>query len=242
MLNVLIPMAGAGQRFVDAGYQVPKPLINVGGIPMIRRVVANINIPNAHYIFLVRDDHLYQYPTMIKCLTSSTDCKVTILTVDKVTKGAACTALLAKDFINNDFPLLIANCDQIQDWFSLDFLNFVANSPMDGCIVTFDSTSENNSYVQLDDTGNVIKAREKEVISTHATTGMYYWSKGSSYVTAAERMINKDIRTNNEFYICPVYNENVYAGQSIKTFPIAKHWPIGTPEELEVYKKERLGI
>lgn len=239
-INILIPMAGAGSRFVKAGYDKPKPLIDISGIPMIRRVVENINIPG-RYIFLVRSQHLRDYPDLGPTLESLAE-KVDIISVAELTEGAACTALLARDLINNDTPLLTANSDQIQDWFPRDFLDFSKNVEQDGIIITFSSNSENNSYARLNENGNVVETREKVVISRWATTGVYYWHKGSNFVKAAKSMIQNNIRSKGEFYMCPVYNENIKMGQTIKIFHIDCHWPIGTPEELKIYKRDRLGV
>lgn len=237
--NVLIPMAGAGNRFIKSGYENPKPLIDVGGVPMVQRVVENINIPG-RYIFLVRSQHIRDYPILVPTLKRLAE-SVEIIEVKELTEGAASTALLAKDLINNNTPLLTANSDQIQEWFPRDFLDYTKNVKQDGVIVTFNSSSENNSYAKLDGSDNVIETKEKVVISRWATTGVYYWHKGKNFVTAAESMIKKNIRSKGEYYMCPVYNENIAMGQTIKIFHINCHWPIGTPEELEVYKRERLG-
>ncbi|MGV7234729.1 MAG: glycosyltransferase family 2 protein [Nitrosomonadaceae bacterium] len=239
-INILIPMAGAGSRFSQAGYDKPKPLIDVGGVPMIQRVVENIGIPGK-YIFLVRSEHIQDYPTLVPTLKSLAE-SVEIVEVAELTEGAACTALLARDLINNSTPLLTANSDQIQDWFPRDFLDFTQNVKQDGVIVTFHSDSENNSYAKLDNNGNVLETKEKVVISRVATTGVYYWHRGKDFVDAADSMIEKNIRSRDEFYMCPVYNENIEMGQVIKVFHIDCHWPIGTPEELTIYKKERLGM
>jgi len=239
-INILIPMAGAGSRFVKSGFKNPKPLIDVGGIPMVQRVVENIGIPG-RYIFLVRSQHIRDYPNLVITLKQLAEA-VEVVEVAELTEGAACTVLLAKSLIDNNTPLLTANSDQIQEWFPRDFLDFTKNVKQDGVIVTFNSSSENNSYVRLDESGNVVEAREKAVISSWATTGVYYWHSGCEFVAAAESMISKNIRSKGEFYMCPVYNENIAMGHQIKIFHIHKHWPIGTPEELMVYEHERLGV
>ena len=239
-INVLIPMAGAGSRIIKSGYDNPKPLIDVGGVPMVQRVVENIGIPG-RYIFLVRSQHIRDYPILVPTLNRLAE-SVEIIEVKELTEGAACTALLAENLINSNTPLLTANSDQIQEWFPRDFLDYTKNVEQDGVIVTFNSSSENNSYAKLDDGGNVVETKEKVVISRWATTGVYYWHRGKDFVDAAKSMIMKNIRSKGEYYMCPVYNENITMGQTIKIFHISSHWPIGTPEELEVYKRERLGI
>ena len=243
-LNVLIPMAGEGSRFAKAGYTFPKPLIEVNGIPMIQKVVENLNV-DANFIYLVRKEHndKYNISSMLNQITPN--CK--IVEVDSLTEGAACTTLLAKQFINNDMELLIANSDQFIEWESGEFYHSINNPNIDGSIICFENTHPKWSYVKTDEFGNVSEIKEKEVISNQATVGIYYYSKGSDYVKYAEQMISKNIRYGQnfngqgEFYVAPVYNEAIADGKRIKTFNIEKMFGLGTPEDLEsfmsVYKK-----
>ncbi len=234
-MNILIPMAGAGSRFVSAGYQDSKPLIDVNGLPMIIRVIDNLG-PIGRYIFIVRKD-LHDYDRLI-CLLKSVKKDAIIVELNELTEGAAQTCLYANKALNgyldND-SLLVANCDQIQNWSSNDFEKAISNSTDDGIIVTFNSRDKNNSYALLDENKSVIKVAEKEVISNVATTGVYYWRRGSDFIRDATQMISKNIRTNNEFYVCPVYNETISNYGKVSTYQIENHWPIGTPEELKKY-------
>ncbi len=241
-MNILIPMAGKGSRFIDANYAEPKPLINTSGIDdvytsMIEVVVDNLNI-YGDYIFLVLREHIHDYPHLLGLLQGlAPDPKIVI--VDEVTEGAACTCLLAKEYINNNEPLLIANCDQIMDWSPCDFLRFVHTNYCDGCILTFYSKDGKNSYVDINrETMLVTECREKEVISDNATCGVYYWSRGKDFVFSAESMIESNMRTNGEFYVCPTYNELIDYGARIMTHHVSRHYPIGTPEDLKKYTGE----
>lgn len=233
-MNVLIPMAGAGSRFSEAGYSFPKPLIDVNGKPMIELVVNNLNI-DANYIFLVRKEHYDQYNLKYMLNLISPGCSIVI--VDNLTEGAACTSLLAKELINDDNPLLIANSDQFVEWNSADMMYSMANSAIDGGILVFESHHPKWSYALTDNDDNVIEVAEKKVISNLATVGIYYWKHGKDYVKYAEQMIDKNIRTNNEFYICPVYNEAIADGKKIKISKIKKMWGLGTPEDLINFQK-----
>ena len=114
-MKILIPMAGEGSRFAREGYVFPKPLIDVNGKPMIQRVVENLDF-DAEYIFLVRAEHLEKYSGLRSTLQRITDDRCTIVEVDSLTEGAACTCLLAKEHINVDDDLLIANSDQIIEY------------------------------------------------------------------------------------------------------------------------------
>lgn len=233
-LNVLIPMAGAGSRFEKAGYTFPKPLIDVNGKPMIQVVVENLNI-EAQYIFIVQQSHLEKYNLYQTLNLISPNCK--IIPVNGVTEGAACTTLLAKELINNDTPLLMANSDQFVEWRSDEFMYNMTASSIDGGILTFKSTHPKWSYAKTDLNGFVTEVAEKNPISDIATVGIYYWKHGKDYVNFAEQMIKKNVRVNNEFYVCPVFNEAILNNKKIKTYDIEKMWGIGTPEDLDFFVK-----
>ena len=231
-LNVLIPMAGAGERFAAAGYTFPKPLIEVHGKPMIQVVIENLNI-DANFIYLVQRKHLekYQIEYLLNLITPN--CQIVL--VDGLTEGAACTTLLAKKYIDNNESLLIANSDQFIQWDSSKALYYFMSSESDGGLLTFNSTHPKWSFVRLDEDGLVKEVAEKKPISDIATTGIYFWKKGSDYVKYAESMINKNIRTNGEFYVCPVFNEAILEDKKFRILKIDKMWGLGTPEDLKYF-------
>ena len=235
-MNVLIPMAGAGSRFQQAGYTFPKPLIDVEGKPMIQVVVDNLNI-DATFIYVVQKEHREKYnlDTLLNLITPN--CK--IVEVDGITEGAACTTLLAKEFIDNDEQLVMANSDQFVEWDSNEFMYKMIEQKVDGGILTFTATHPKWSFAKVDEYGYVTEVAEKNPISDIATVGVYYWAKGSDYVKYAEQMISKDIRTNGEFYTCPTFNEAIGDGKKIKTFNIEKMWGLGTPEDLKYYLENK---
>ena len=231
-LNVLIPMAGAGSRFANAGYTFPKPLIDVEGKPMIQVVVENLNI-DANYIYVVQKSHREKYnlDTLLNLITPN----CTIVEVDGVTDGAACTALLAKEFIDNGNPLFFANSDQFVEWDSNEFFYKMNENDVDGGIPVFHSTHPKWSFAKLNEDGFVTEVQEKNPISDLATIGFYYWKQGSDFVKYAEEMIEQDIRVNGEFYVCPVYNNAIKGGLKVRTFDTPKMWGLGTPEDLKHY-------
>ena len=231
-MKVLIPMAGAGSRFEKAGYTFPKPLIEVDGKPMIQLVVENINV-DAEHIFIVQKSHYEKYNLSYLLGLISPGCK--IVQVDGITEGAACTTLLAKEHINNNQPLLIANSDQYVEWDSNEFLYAMQADEVDAGILTFESVHPKWSFAKIGVDGFVTKVAEKKPISNNATVGIYYWGRGSDYVNYAEQMISKDKRVNNEFYVCPVFNEAIEDDKKIKIFPIDRMWGLGTPEDLEIF-------
>lgn len=223
-------MAGRGKRFADAGYSFPKPLIDVNGKPMIQIVVENLNL-GGEFIFISLKEHLENYSLSELIDLFCPDYK--IISSNGITEGAACTVLLAKEMINNDDELIIANSDQWINWNSQHFLSYLRNNNADGGIVTFIATHPKWSFVKVNDIGEVISVAEKKPISNIATVGIYYFKKGKEFVNAAEEMIKKDIRTNNEFYVAPVYNELIQKGKKILHYPIAEMRGMGTPEDLE---------
>jgi dTDP-glucose pyrophosphorylase len=220
-------MAGAGSRFEKAGFSFPKPLIEVKGDPMIAQVVRNLNL-QGKYIFLVQKSHYEKYDLQGMLSMIAPGCE--IVQIDGVTEGAACTVLKAKKFIDNSEPLIISNSDQWIKWNSFETISSFNDA--DGGILTFKSVHPKHSFAKVGGDGFVTEVAEKNPISSDATVGIYHWKRGSDWVKYAEQMIEKNIRTNNEFYVCPVYNEAIQAGLKIKSSLVDEMWGMGTPEEL----------
>ena len=239
-MNVLVPMAGAGSRFAKVGYTFPKPLIEVKGKPMIQVVVEGLNV-EATYTYVVQKEHYEKYNLQYLLNLLTPNCN--IVQVDGLTEGAACTTLLAKEFIDNDEPLILTNSDQLILWDSNETLYAFNNDNVDGGIVTFPATHPKWSFAKLGDDGYVSEVAEKKPISDHATAGIYYWKRGSDYVKYAEQMIEKNVRTNNEFYVCPVYNEAIEDGKKIRIKEIGTEdmWGLGTPEDLNYFLENYKG-
>ncbi len=236
-LNVLIPMAGAGSRFEKAGYTFPKPLIEIDGKPMIQFVVDNLAL-ESNYTFIVQEKHRQEYNLdILLSMITNNDCNV--IPVDGLTEGAACTTLLAKEIINNDKPLIIANSDQYVKWDSSEFMYKMQEMDVDAGILTFKSTHPKWSFAKVNSKGFVTEVAEKKPISDIATVGIYYWKKGSDYVKYAEQMIAANKRHNNEFYVCPVFNEAIADGKKVVVYDIDKMWGLGTPEDLQKFLQDR---
>jgi dTDP-glucose pyrophosphorylase len=121
------------------------------------------------------------------------------------------------------------------DWDSNEFLYAMQADGVDAGILTFESVHPKWSFAKVNESGFVTEVAEKKPISNHATVGIYYWARGSDYVKYAEQMIAKNKRVNNEFYVCPVFNEAIEDGKKIKIFPVENMWGIGTPEDLEIF-------
>lgn len=230
-MNILIPMAGNGQRFKDAGYKEPKPFIDVLGKPMIQRVIDNLGGPSAgRFIFVVRDEEAAE--RMHKLMPTGI-----VIVADVLTAGAACTALLAEGLIDSDVPLVIANSDQLVEM-PYGYLPFVNHDGVgyDGAIYTFTSDHPKWSYAAVDDHGSVWGVAEKQPISNRATCGIYRWAKGSRFVRFAKEMIAKNHRVNNEFYVAPVFNYAIADGAEVAEVRVHKMWGLGTPEDLHAYE------
>jgi NDP-sugar pyrophosphorylase family protein len=225
-------MAGRGKRFEDVGYSFPKPLIDIEGKPMIQLIIENLNLTGKH-IFLCKKEHYEKYALDKLLEMLSPNCK--IIQIDGITDGAAVTALKAKELINNDEELIIANSDQWINWNPQHFLSFLQNNDADGGIITFISTHPKWSFVKVNESGLITELAEKKPISNIATAGIYYYKHGKTFVEAAEQMITKNIRTNNEFYIAPAYNEIIQNGGKVFHYPVAEMYGLGTPEDLQYF-------
>jgi choline kinase len=237
MINILIPMAGLGIRFATQGFALPKPLIDVNGEPMIIRAVKSLGFDllslKCNWYFIIAKNN---FTDLIKNTIRETIKEAKFIEIDYLTEGPASTALLIKDKINNDDELIIANCDQVMEW-NCD--TFLVNARLyDGCIVTYHTDTEKNSYAKLDEKGFVTKIREKEVISNVSLNGIHYWKKGKYFVDSAEEMIeNQDRAPNGEFYIGPTYNYMIGKGHKVGIYhiPNSQHHPVGVPSDLESY-------
>jgi HAD superfamily hydrolase (TIGR01509 family) len=235
-LNVVIPMAGLGSRFSSVGYKLPKPLIDVNGITMIETVVNNLGF-KANFTFIVQKEHeKFNVSQILNKICKNCN----IIFTNGITDGAARTVLLSEEIINNDNELIIANSDQFLEWDPYDFLN--KSRKYDACISIFKDTNKKWSFAKLDENGFVIEVAEKIQISDNATTGIYYWKHGKDFVKYAKQMIEKNIRTNDEFYVCPVFNEAILDGLKIKTYTCDKMWGLGTPEDLDNYSNMSIRI
>lgn len=237
MINVVIPMAGAGSRFSQAGYSKPKPFIDVAGKPMIVRVLENLAYPDARYILIARKEHMDSEPALVKEIEKVYN--ATFIPIDRLTEGTACTVLYARRYINSQVPLLIANSDQIIDVDITEFIDDCQRRSLDGSILTFidESCDPKWSFARINTNQLVVEVQEKKAISEFATVGIYFYTRGRDFVNAAIDMLIERDRVNNEYYTCPTYNHAIKDGLMIGIYNIpalAMHG-IGTPEDLKAY-------
>jgi len=243
MLNIVLPMAGRGSRFAEAGYTVPKPLIPVHGVPMIKVVMDNLTPKMEHrFIFIAQQSHIDQYD-LIPTLKSYAR-NVEVIGIHGITEGQVCTALLAKKFFDNEEPLMNANSDQYIDGDINEYLDAMQSRDLDGMIMTMKSQDPKWSYAQTgkegtDKEGIVVQTAEKQVISPDATVGIFNFKRGSDLVRSAEQMIREDIRVNGEFYTCPAYNYLIREGKRVGIYPIGEEYNgmygLGIPEDLDFF-------
>jgi RpiB/LacA/LacB family sugar-phosphate isomerase len=229
--NILLPIAGKAQRFIDQGYNMPKPLIMAKTKQVIDWALDSIDISHCNLIFAVREDHI-NYFSIDEILKKKFGDNISIVVIDHDTDGSVSTCLLAKEYIDNDLPLIIYTPDV---YFQSTFDPTTIKPNLDGLLLTFKANSPAHSYVATDDAGRATRTAEKQVISSDAAVGVYYFKKGKYFVNYAEELVRKDIRTKDEFYICPMYNLLIRDGLSVEIEQVKKMHVLGTPEELEFF-------
>jgi HAD superfamily hydrolase (TIGR01509 family) len=234
-LKIIIPMAGEGKSFQTSGYIFPKPLVDIYGKPMVQWVVENINV-DGKFIFIVQKKHLETYNMQYLLNLIAPGCE--IISVEDPGRGAAESVLHAKHLFDDNDPIVIINSDQVVEWNSNEFFYAMAADECDGGIVTFESTHPKWSFVRTSDDGFAAEIAEKKPISNIATAGVYYFKRGKEFIKYAEQMISLDIRTLNDFYVCPVYNEYIKDEKKIRIFPVKKLWSLSTPKDVEFFMQK----
>lgn len=239
-MNIIVPIAGRGSRFLQESkknpeYAKPKPMIDIAGHMMIEWAVASLpRKANDKLIFLVLKEHVDK-AQIDEVLKKTFGGNIKVIVVDEVTQGPACTVLLAKEYINNDEPLLIANSDNYVDGKMMYKDIEDMNGEIDGLLSVFYANGPKWSFSRTDNEGYVVEVAEKVQISRNASNGFYYFSKGRDFVWAAEEMIDENDRTNDEFYVAPVYNYLIRRGKLIKLSRPRFVHNFGVPQDLEKF-------
>ena len=232
-MNIIIPLAGRGYRFTQAGFITPKPLIPINDKPMIEHAIGTLGL-RGQYIFILQKSISSELKPLLKSITENP----IIIEIDYITNGCTETCLLAKEYINNENPLVISNCDQILEWNHQKFIDFTQESEADGIVVTYHDNTELNSYIQLDENHHGVRLAEKEVISDRSLVGVHYWKKGKYFVKSARELITRNIRTNNEFYISLTYNMMIEDNLIVTDYLLSDdehYYSVGTPNQLFDY-------
>ena len=237
-LNIVMPMAGLGSRFRQAGFTLPKPLIEVRGRPMYAWATESLPLEKStRLIFILLSSQPEFHDLKRDIETRYAKYKPIVLAVPELTAGQAITVLRAKEFINNDEPLLIHNADTAFD-VDQSWLAKSLQENLDGALLVFESIENRWSFSRENMTGFVDEVREKEVISPWATTGTYWFRRGADFVKVAEVRFHSGKCEASEFYVGPLYNDLIAHGARIKNFPIRKLYCFGTPEDLAVTLRE----
>jgi len=237
-MNILMLLAGDSRPFEDQGYLYPKYLLEVEGKPLVQHVVEHIALSRpCRYIFVIRkeDADRFHFESVLKLL--SPDAEVVI--AEGLTHGAACTALLAVELIDNDEPLLIVNGDQVVELSYDRAIDFFEQQSFDAGTVVFDSVHPRWSYVRLDKSDHVVEAAEKRPISRNATAGLYYYAKGSDFVSASKEMIRKDAHVGEAFYVCPTFNEMLLRQALVGVFRIPRecYHSLAAPQGVQAFEE-----
>ena len=240
LLNIVIPMAGVGSRFLNAGFKDPKPLIKIHDVPMIKLIIENLKPKQQHrFIFVCQKEHVVRYELYEKLSLWAPNS--ILVQIDGITEGAACTVLKAEKYINNNDQLMIANSDQFVNISIDDYLTEMNKRNLDGLIMTMKAHDPKWSFVGLDNEDLVTTVVEKKVISDDATVGIYNFKKGSNFVSSAKLMIAENMRVNGEFYVAPVYNQLIEKKMKIGIFNIGIEGDgmhgLGIPADLEIFLK-----
>lgn len=241
-MDTLILMAGNGSRFKSISTTIPKPLIPLHGEPLVRWVVENLRLKSKQrYIFIVLKEHFEKFNLM--ALFKSWNINFEIVIVDRLTEGAACSAMLAKDYYK-DNELIIANSDQFIVFDKLSFLQKCRNN--DGLIMSMYAEGTKWSYIKTNAVDLVTEVAEKKPISDLGTTGIYYYKKGETFIEAAEAMILAKDRCNNEFYLAPTYNYAIKSNKKIAHYNIGQidkqMFGLGTPEDFLRFSNNNVSL
>jgi dTDP-glucose pyrophosphorylase len=239
-MNALVLMSGSSQSFIEAGYPYPKNLVEIAGKPMMQRVIDSL-LPltaiNSRYVCVLRRDENRKFYTSKSLQLMYPDIK--IVEIPSNTTGAACSALLAVDHIDNDQPLIICNGDQILQGVDLSgVVKDFQRQELDAGVVVFNDIHPRWSFVKCSKDGLVIEAAEKRPISKHATAGVYYYARGREFVRSAMEMIKKDAHVNGAFFICPALNEMILQQARIGIHPIDRNQyrSLATPADVVAYE------
>lgn len=245
MLYIIVPMAGRGVRFAEAGYNLPKPIIDVLGRPMISWVVDSlrpglnslsmVESLDYRFVFVVLNEHVESFG--IDSIIQSICVDPVIIALDNVTKGCLCTVLGACEFLDNSGltqmsdSLLVANSDQ----YFVGGLGTLLSCKEDGGVLSFRSDDPACSYVCLDESGHISYVAEKVVVSDRANVGVYFFRSLDNFVNYGKEYVSSGSMLNGEFYLAPMMNLMVDAGNRLVSVDVDEFWGLGTPERFNAF-------
>jgi len=233
-----MPMAGEGSRFRNAGWTTPKPLIELNGKPLFVRAIESVKVDGApmKYSLIVRQEHIDEYDIDKGILEILPDAM--IYSVEKTTRGAVETCLIAETGIADDDAVVVMDCDL--EFRSEAYKRIIEEALKNenatgGALVSFDSDEPKYSYAELDENGNVVRTAEKEVISNHALCGAYFFASGKEFKEVTHKLLNEPVMLKPEFYVSLLYNYLLAKGDTVKLATMEDYRSYGTPEELKRY-------
>ena len=232
-----MPMAGKGIRLADAGFEKPKPLVEIKNKTIMEWSINSLNL-DGNYIFCTKQEHIEKFQIDLKLKQILKDCKIVSISYD--TRGTVDTILNARELIDNDEELLITDADHYAEWDTEFFNKNIRKRDIDGCTMIYPEPKTNPTYsfVKLDNDGFVTQSAEKIPISTIATVGIHYFKRGSDFVKFADEMVKQNITVKNEFYVTPIFNIFVQNNKKIVTMPVKQMWPLGNPEEISKFNNK----
>jgi NDP-sugar pyrophosphorylase family protein len=236
-MKVVVPMAGRGYRFAEAGFETPKPLIDVLDRPMVAWALESLRgiaYSDIYFVCLREHERAYGMSSILKELAGP---DAHVIFIDNVTEGQLCTVLAAREAINCDEDLLVMSCDTLvvsslgQD---------IAQRPDNcrGIISVAKLPGDRWSFARTNATGRVVEVAEKRRISDLASTGMYYFSNGTEFLSATQQLIAGSERTHGEYYVIPVYDKYITRGLDVHVSEASEVWDLGTPEAVGLFEKK----
>ena len=239
-LHIIMPMAGEGSRFLKEGWTTPKPLIMLNGEPLFKHAISSVHIDDVpmKYSFIVRQEHVdkYQIDEQIRSFLPEAN----VFSVLKTTRGAVETCLMAESAIAPEDGIVVMDCDlEFRSEAYINGIREILGQPVNiangGMLVSFESDLSKYSYAEVDEQWRVIRTAEKEVISSHALCGAYFFSTGSGFLSAAHRLLNEQNFSKPEFYVSLLYNYLLANGEIVRLATMEEYYSYGTPEELKRY-------
>lgn len=239
-LHIIMPMAGEGSRFLKEGWTIPKPLIELKGQPLFKRAIASVHIDDVpmKYSFIVRQEHIEKYNIDSGIRAFLPDANV--FSVQKTTRGAVETCLIAESAIDDNDGVIVMDCDlEFRSQKFLEIIGEILSLPLSeingGALVSFESDLPRYSYAEVDANGYVVRTAEKEVISNHALCGAYFFSSGKRFKEVAHQLLNEPEFKKPEYYVSLLYNYLLSHGEKVQIAPMEEYYSYGTPEELKRY-------
>ena len=230
-VHYVMPMAGRGSRFNKDGFDLPKPLLEIYGMPFFywatRSISKFIELSSINFVVLQEHIEKFSIDKVIKKFFP----KARIIALPKVTEGAVITSMKGIEEINDDLPIIFNDCDHLFN----EFCSSQFDSTVDGILLTFEANEPKYSFVEKDSNGDVIRTIEKEAISNEAICGCYYFKNKDVFLKSAEKyLINCNY---NEYFMSGVYNVMIENNKKIKSMKTDFHIPFGVPEEYIIAKE-----